>query len=52
MKELVSDTNKVVGGEGSKNKKINYQNMRVVEKAIKKTSSKVFGIEEKILGCN
>ena len=26
--------------------------MRQVEKAIKKTSSKVFGIEEKILGCN
>ena len=51
MKELVSDSSKVVGGEG-KNKKINYQNMRVVEKAIKKTSNKVFGIEEKILGCN
>jgi myosin heavy subunit len=26
--------------------------MRVAEKAIKKTSNKVFGIEEKILGCN
>lgn len=33
-------------------RKINYQNMRTAEKAIKKTSSKVFGIEEKILGCN
>ena len=33
-------------------RKINYQNMRTAEKAIKKTSSKVFGIEKKILGCN
>lgn len=33
-------------------RKINYQNMRAAEKAIKKASNKVFGIEEKILGCN
>ena len=49
MKELVGESSKMAE---SKSKKINYQNMRQVEKAIKKTSSKVFGIEEKILGCN
>lgn len=37
--------------DSNKNKRINYQNMRTAEKAIKK-GSKVFGIEEKILGCN
>lgn len=50
MKELVSDPSQK-SLDPSKNKKINYQNMRTAEKAIKK-GSKVFGIEEKILGCN
>lgn len=50
MKELVSDPSQK-SFDSNKNKKINYQNMRTAEKAIKK-GSKVFGIEEKILGCN
>jgi len=27
-------------------------NLRAAERAVKKTNAKVFGIEEKILGCN
>lgn len=30
----------------------NQLNLRTAEKAIKKTNSKLLGIEDKILGCN
>ncbi len=43
MKEVLNDSNKKI--------KLNH-NLRVAERAIKKSHSKIFGMEEKILGCN
>jgi cob(I)alamin adenosyltransferase len=50
MKEYVNHLSKA--DPTKSNKKINSQNLKVVEKMIKKTNSKIYGIEEKILGCN